>query len=153
MSYDRLAQEAASIPVEVHEKAMVPTIKGLYGDRTIWINRNLTTKAEKSCVLAEELGHHHTSAGDILDQRDLRNRKQERRALVWAYQKLVPLDGFVLAYKAGIRNRYELADHFGITEDFLETAIRYYKETHGLFAPMGRYYIYFDPLSVLEMFE
>lgn len=36
-------------------------------------------EAEKACVLAEELGHHYTAVGDIIDQSYYSNRKQELR--------------------------------------------------------------------------
>ena len=32
-------------------------------------------EAEKACVLAEELGHHYTTIGDIIDQKESENRK------------------------------------------------------------------------------
>ena len=34
-------------------------------------------ETEKACVLAEELGHHYTTVGDIIDQKESENRKQE----------------------------------------------------------------------------
>ena len=40
---------------------------GLYADGVTWIREDMTI-AEKYCVLAEEIGHHETSAGGILDQ-------------------------------------------------------------------------------------
>lgn len=153
MPYERLLREAQKNSIEVYEKPMTPSIKGLYGDNTVWVNSGIPTIAEKSCILAEELGHHYTSSGDILDQKELRNRKQEKRARNWAYERLVPLDGIVQAYKAGVSNRYEIAEFMNVTEDFLDTAIRHYSEKYGLFASNECYLIYFEPLMVVEMFE
>lgn len=42
-------------------------IKELYCDNSIGINKNIKTVTEKSCILAEEFGHHHTSVRCILD--------------------------------------------------------------------------------------
>ena len=42
-------------------------------------------------TLAEELGHHYTTVGDILDQTNVSNRKQERLARVWAYNRRIGL--------------------------------------------------------------
>jgi hypothetical protein len=104
--------------------------------------------------LAEELGHHYTTAGDILDQSQLNNRKQEKRARRWGYQKLVPLVKLVQAYKEGANNRFELADFLGVTEDFLEDAIKQYKEKYGTFHRIDdKYCICFDPLWILEVFD
>jgi Zn-dependent peptidase ImmA (M78 family) len=151
--YDNLLSEIEGQAIEVHEKKMSPRIKGLYGNNVIWINKNIPTTAEKGCILAEELGHHHTSTGNILDQRLLENRKQENRARNWAYEKLVPMTSFIDAHKQGIRNRHELAEFLEVTEDFLDLAIKRYKEKYGLMVQIGKCTICFEPLGVLELFE
>lgn len=153
--YEKLKLET---PVTVDDNAKLPaSVKGLYVEtpksKAILINKSVKSYAEKNCILAEELGHYHTSIGDIIDQTKLRNRKQESRARKWGYEKLVPLDGILLAYKAGVRNRFELAEFLDVIENFLDSAIRHYQEKYGLYAVSGRYCIYFEPLAVLEMFE
>ena len=70
-------------------------LKGLYCDGTIALNRDMYIETEKACVLAEELGHHYTTVGDIMDQTDITNRKQERRARIWAYHKLLSLNDLI----------------------------------------------------------
>lgn len=134
--------------VEIYEVDM--NIKGLYADGIIAISKRLGSSIEKVCILAEELGHYHTSAGDILDQSKIENRKQEKRARNWAYEKLVPLARIVQAYKSGVSNRYEMAEFLEVTEEFLDAAIHRYKEKYGLFAPLDNYIVYFDPLTVVE---
>jgi len=153
MTYEKLLREAAQHGIDIYEMPMRPRLKGLYSDNVIGINKYISSSAEKVCVLAEELGHYHTSSGNILDQRDIRNRKQERRARAWAYRRLVPLSAFVQAHKQGIRNRYEFADFLGVTEEFLESAIAYYQEKYGLSVKIGHYTIRFDPLGVLELLD
>lgn len=155
IKYDTLVQE---VPVAVDDRADLPeNLKGLYVEtasiKAILLNKSISTYKERLCILAEELGHYHTSSGNILDQNLLSNRKQEKRARNWAYEKLVPLSAFVQAHKQGIRSRYELADHFGVTEDFLDSAIKHYKEKYGLSVQAGKYTICFEPLGVLELFE
>ena len=66
----------------VKEKPLINNDGRIYKNR-IAIRTDLTD-IEKSCVLAEELGHYYTTVGDILDQSDDGNRKQERRARLWA---------------------------------------------------------------------
>lgn len=153
MMYENLLWEAEQHGIDIYEKPMTLTIKGLYSDEVIWINKNIPTNIEKACVLAEELGHYHTSAGDILDQTKISNRKQELRAREWAYEKLVPLSSFVQAHKNGIRNRYELAEYLGVTEEFLDSAIKRYKEKYGLYYSIKNYTICFEPLGVMELFD
>lgn len=128
-------------------------IKGLYSDNVIWINKRIPTRTEKTCVLAEENGHHYTSSGDILKQDSISNCKQEKRARAWAYEKLIPLPSFIKAARLGIRNRHELADYFGVTEEFLASAVNRYIEKYGTHKTVGNYTISFDPLLVLELFE
>lgn len=67
-------------PVAEIDMSAIPCLKGLYYNGTIGIDKNIETDKEKACVLAEELGHYHTSSGNILDQGDVFNRKQELRA-------------------------------------------------------------------------
>lgn len=128
-------------------------LKGLYCDGTIALNRDMYIESEKTCVLAEELGHHYTTAGDILDQTDTSNRKQERRARIWAYCKLLSLDDLIDSYKCGCRNRYEIADHLNVTEEFLIDCLAYYREKYGLYTKHKNYVVYFDPLVILSFIE
>lgn len=153
MTYEKLQKEAAQKGIDIYEESMNPTVKGLYGDKTIWINKGIPTNTEKACILAEELGHFHNTNGDITDQSKLTNRKQEQRARQWAYEKLVPLSSIVQACKAGIRNRYELAEFLEVTEGFLESSLKRYQEKYGLSATVGDYTVCFEPLQVLELSE
>lgn len=148
--YEKLLQEAHNERIEVVDIPFKGRIKGLYYNQVIALNKNIDTIAEKTCVLAEELGHYYTSAGNILDQKQLQNRKQERRARAWAYQRLVPLDKLIMAHKEGIRTRYELADYLGVTEQYLANALQYYKEKYGIYYRIGKYCICFDPLRILK---
>ena len=127
-------------------------IKGLYCDGVIAISDKLNG-TEKAAVLAEELGHHLTAAGCILDQSVTTNRKQELRGRIWAYNRLIGLTGILKAYRAGCRNCYEMAECLDVPEDFLRDAINYYRGRYGLFAHIDNYVIYFEPLGVFEMFD
>lgn len=151
--YETLINEAESQNIKVYEKPLLPCIRGLYGDNIIWLNRGLTLNTEKVCVLAEELGHYYTSSGNILEQKKVVSIKQEKRARNWAYEKLVPLESFIQAYKAKIRSRYEFAEFLNVTEEFLGHAIAHYKEKYGLYAQWTSYMIYFEPLGILELYE
>lgn len=153
MPYESLLKEAYQHDIDIYEEPMKPRIKGLYSNNVIWINKHISSPVEKACVLAEELGHYHTSVGDILNQKDTNNRKQEKLARTWAYKKLIPLPRIIEAYKTGIENRYELAEYLNVTEAFLLEALSRYKEEYGLFTKKGRYTIYFEPLAIMEMFE
>lgn len=151
--YETLLHEAEEERIDVVYRPLRGKTKGLYCNGVIAINRNISSTTEKACILAEELGHYHTSVGNILDQSKLQNRKQELQARAWSYQKLVPLDKLVEAYKAGIKTRHELADFLEVTEVFLMAALQKYKEKYGIYCRIGNYYLCFEPLGIIENFE
>lgn len=115
------------------------------------MSNNIETSAERACILAEELGHHFTAVGDILDQSDASNRKQELRGRIWAYNRLIGLTGIIRAYKAGCRNRYEVAELLQVSEDTLQEALDHYREKYGLCTQIDNYVVYFEPLGVVEL--
>lgn len=100
---------------------------GLYCDGCVWINESMPT-AKKTSVLAEEIGHYMTSVGDILDQSDLNNAKQERRARVWAFNKIIPIERITEAAAKGYTQVYEMAEYLDVDEDFLREGLAY----HGI---------------------
>ena len=123
----------------------------IYGKR-IAIRDSLKTTAEKAYALSEELGHYRTSSGDILDQFDSSNRKQEHRARMWAYDKLINLIGIIDCFKAGCRNRYEAAEYLNVPEECFQDTIDAYRRKYGQFVQVADYVIYFEPcLAVVEM--
>src|SRR5680860_935696 len=99
------------------------------------------TDKEKACILAEEYGHYRTTSGNILNQKNVSNIKQEKRARNWGYEKLVSLEKLIEAYKAGVQNCYDLADFLDVTEDFLQNALKHYQEKYGLYVKQEDYII------------
>lgn len=145
--YEELLIEAEKENIEVIERDFKSTIKGLYCDNVIATKKGMTYK-EKTSVLAEELGHYHRTYGDILDQSDTVNRKEERKARIWAYKRLVGLTKLIDAFNVGVKNRYELSEFLGVPEDFIEEAITYYYQRYGQLIQIDDYTIYFNPLVV-----
>ena len=148
---EELRQQAADCGVEVVDwKFTADRIKGLYCDGVIALSDSIETDAEKACILAEELGHHLTASGDILDQKNTGNRKQEQKGRAWAYDRLIGLSGIIRAYESGCRNRYEASDFLGVSEEMFQCAIDFYRQKYGLCVISGQYVIYFEPLGVIE---
>lgn len=151
-SFERLEDEACKdgINVITHEFRN-QRISGLYCDGTIGINKSINTSSGKACVLAEELGHHHTSVGNIIDMKDIRNRKQERQARLWGYNKLIGLTGIIKAFQAGCQSRHEMAELLDVTEEYLQECIDCYRDKYGVCTEVDNYIIYFIPrLAVME---
>lgn len=152
MTYDELFYEADSTGIIVKEKN-IPGYGGrIYGNR-IAIHDRLETTTEKACVLAEELGHYHTTVGDITDLSDSQNRKQERQARLWAYNKQIGLTGIIQAFEAGCQGIHEIAEYLEVTEEFLHEAIECYRNKYGVYTTLDNYIIYFIPnLTIGERF-
>ena len=106
------------------------------------------TIPEKTCALAEELGHHETSVGNILDMTSAVNRKQERQARLWAYNKQIGLIGLVRAFEHGCQNRFEIAEYLEVTEEFLEECIECYRNKYGICKRVDNYVVYFHTTAI-----
>lgn len=152
MTYEEL-MKSDDVSISEIDMSAVPSLKGLYYAGSIGIDKNLKTTKEKACVLAEELGHYHTSSGDILDQSNVANRKQELRARIWGYNKMIGLTGLISAVKANCRNVYEIAEYLDVTEDYLKEALAAYRSKYGLSKAVDNYWITFEPnLQIYEIF-
>lgn len=150
MNYDALLDEAHQEGLIVKEKPLKYNNGRIKGKR-IAIRQDIETNTEKTCVLAEELGHHHTSVGNILDMNDVRNRKQERQARLWGYNKLIGLSGIIRTFRAGCQNQHEIAEFLDVTEEYLQECIDCYRDKYGVYTIVDNYIIYFIPnLAVME---
>lgn len=143
-SYEILLSEASENGLIVKEKPLKYNNGRIKGSR-VAIRQDLATSVEKACVLAEELGHHYTTYGNILDQSDASNRKQELRARAWAYNRQIGLLGLIRAYEHGCRNRFEIAEYLEVTEEVLEECISYYRKKYGIYQSVDNYIIYIVP--------
>lgn len=150
MKYEALLDEANNNGLIVKEKPLHSSNGRIKGDR-IAIRKDIETSIEKACVLAEELGHYHTTVGNIIDMSDSQNRKQERQARLWGYNKLIGLTGIIQAFRAGCHSRHETAEYLGVTEEFLQECIDCYTEKYGEFVKVNNYTVFFIPnLAVME---
>lgn len=148
MAYESLLDMAIQEGIEVFENSYIGRVGGLYVDNTITINTRLETSIDKKCVLAEELGHHYLTCGNILDQTKSENRKEENKARKWAYDKLIGLEGIIEAYEYGVNSLYEMAEYLDVAEWFLINAIEYYDGFYGTPYEFDNYLVYFKPLAI-----
>lgn len=151
MTYEELLKEADSMGLIVKEKPL-QSGDGRIFDNKIAIRKDIPTQTEKACVLAEELGHHCTSSGNIIDQNIIFNRQQELRARMYGYNLSIGLMGIAKAFESGCRNLYEMAEFLDATEEYLKEAIESYRKKYGVFVTVDNYLIYFEPqLSVAKI--
>ena len=89
----------------------------------------LKSAADEMVKGLHELGHCDT--GSFYNEYatcDIR-KKHENRADKWAIQKIIPPDDLDTAVAEGHTDIWSLAEHFGVTEDFMRKAVCWY--THG----------------------
>ena len=150
MTYEDLLTRADCDGLVVKEKPIRGNDGRIKGHR-IAIRNTIETQDKKSCVLAEELGHYYTTVGNILDQSSVENRKQELRARLWAYNKMIGLFGIISAYERGCRSALEMAEYLNVTVEFLHDAISQYRSKYGVCVEVDNYVIFFMPsLAVME---
>ncbi len=92
----------------------------------IAINFSALEPGEELTALFHELGHCETrSFYNQFSPFDVQ-QKHENRADKWAIQKLIPKDELDTAVERGLKAPWELAEYFGVTEDFVKKAVCYY---------------------------
>lgn len=151
--YELLVDEAEKEGIIITQKNFKSDSKGLCKGNKIAIRKDIPTLCEKTCILAEEIGHFYTTIGNIIDLRDIRNRKQELKARIWSYNKLIGLVGIIGAFNNNCLNLYEMAEYLNVTEDFLQECIDCYRNKYGTYTKQDNYIIYFIPyLAVFKIF-
>lgn len=151
MTYEELKTKHKDLNIIEMDLSEVKGLKGLYFDGNIALERKMS-QTEKSCVLAEELGHYYTTSGNILDQTDVSNRKQEYRARLYGFNLKIGLMGLVRAFEHGCRSASDVAEYLDVTEEYLQEAIDCYQGKYGVYATVDNYVVYFTPaLGVLKI--
>ena len=143
MKYNALLNEANAEGISIKERPF-KTYDGRLKGKDIYLRKDMNT-TEKSCVLAEELGHYYTTVGNILDMNVPENRKQERQARLWGYNRVIGLFGLIRAYEHGCKDKYEIAEYLDVTEEYLEDCIDCYRDKYGECKTVDNYTIYFIP--------
>lgn len=154
--FEKLLSEANENNVTVYSNYDLhgTNLKGLYCDSSIALSNELNTQSEKVCVLAEELGHHYTTSGNIINVANTANRQQELKARLWAYNNQIGLRGIIECYKSRCQNLHDMAEYLEVTEQFLSDAIECYRSKYGVYIQVDNYIIMFEPsLYVLELFK
>lgn len=121
-SYEDLLKEYEN-ELDITERPM--RNDGLYADGCVWINSKMP-ESRKVSILAEEIGHHETSSGDILNLDNMDNARQEQRARKWAYKKLIPFEDVLRAVSAGCTRVWEFAEYLNVDEAFVKECFECY---------------------------
>jgi len=105
------------IPVPGMDAAYLNTKRG----EAIVLRRG-GTRAEQTCWLAEELGHHYTGSDLRLHYDSVEDWRAEARARKWAHDRLLSPDA-IRTVARNVSDIYELASVLDVTVPFLREAI------------------------------
>ncbi|MEG2907636.1 MAG: ImmA/IrrE family metallo-endopeptidase [Erysipelotrichaceae bacterium] len=108
-------------------------------DNTLCINideSKFETEYEKRVCLAHELGHCISGTLYTINHSNLYRGSAEYRADYRAAQLLVPIEKLNYCVSKGIIEKYDLADYFGVTEEFINRVLYIY-DNKGLLADMN----------------
>ena len=89
----------------------------------------LRSPQEEREKLAHELGHCITGSFYSIHTAVDNRQRHENRADKWAVKQLIPVGELDAAVASGCTELWELAEHFGVTEQFMRKAVCYY--VHG----------------------
>ncbi|MDR0917291.1 MAG: ImmA/IrrE family metallo-endopeptidase [Oscillospiraceae bacterium] len=97
----------------------------------VGIDKHLNSRDERT-RLAHELGHCET--GSFYSRYiKVQCRKQlENKADRWAFERLVPAEDIQSALNNGIFESWDLAEHFGVTDEFMIKALQHYTGQKGI---------------------
>ena len=143
------ATDAGCVVKEIDFEAYDGLVKG----NRIGIRKSIPTYMQKASVLCEELSHYLVNVGNILNQDDSNNRKQEHTARSLAHDILIGLDGIIRAYENECANLYEMSVFLDVPEEFIEEALTYYRRKYGEYVDMDNYRIYFEPSLMVQKID
>ncbi|MBC2196274.1 toxin [Listeria booriae] len=123
---------------------------GIYADGHILIERRMSNSYKKVVLLEEYLHYKHT-AGDILNESTLSNKKQENFVRRKNYETLFSWECIVRAYYLGFKYYHDVAEYFDLPESFVREAVEHYRRTHEKMWDVGEYIIYLD--NYIEVYK
>ena len=99
---------------------------------------DIKSAADEKVKLGHELGHCLTESFYTDSSPECIKQKHENRANKWAIQHLIPLNKLNEAVQHGHTEMWDLAEYFGVDEDFMRMAVCWYLygtlETENYFA-------------------
>lgn len=138
----------------VFDSSMPDGQSGLYVDNYVYLNPRQTHENLVGTV-AEEIGHHLTTVGDIVDQDTNLKRKQERLARDIGASLVVSPTDIINCYENGCKTIDDCVINLGVTNQVFEDAISYYARRFNGIKTENGYTIFFrenGTIGVLKIF-
>lgn len=134
------------------ENNMPDKQKGLYIDNVVYLNPRQSSN-ELASTVAEEIGHHLTSFGDIVAQDNNEKRKQEQKARDIGATLIVGPEDFIECYYERFTYMWESAEFLGITTEALKEAVKTYSKMYPDGLTYKNYRIIFRANGTVGVFE
>lgn len=87
----------------------------------------IETRAEQAVILVHEMGHIEADALNSARSPYDTEGRNERRAWKWAIRELLPVERLTEAVRSAQGRLWEVAEDLGVTQEFVERAIEYYR--------------------------
>lgn len=112
-------------------KALTIEIRNRYA---VFLDRyKIGSETDELCILAHEIGHIETGATHRLYSPYELIEQHEYKANAWAIRQLMPKAEVMYAAACGIRECWDLAEYFSVTEEFAAAAYAYYMRDEYFF--------------------
>lgn len=98
-----------------------------FGDFIVIDEKAMENSAEERTLAAHEIGHCETNAFYDYDSSLMLRSKAEEQATRWAVKKLINKNEMAELLRQGYE-KWDLAEYFNVTEDFIEKAYQLYFE-------------------------
>lgn len=111
-------------------KGVYLNIPTLFNNPIIGVSPNLINyHKEFNSILAEELGHHFTTYGNLIKNpknyyEEVQNSKKEMAARRWAANYMISNSDFIKALNDCIYNIYNMSEYFDITEELIKYKVK-----------------------------
>ncbi|WP_313627549.1 ImmA/IrrE family metallo-endopeptidase [Enterococcus italicus] len=125
---------------------------GLYVDNHIYLNPRQSPQ-QLAGTIAEEIGHHLTTVGDIIDQDTNLKRKQEQLARDIGATLVVSPADIINCYEYGCKTIDECVAYLNITRQVFDYAISYYARRFNGIKTENGYTIFFRENGTVGVFK
>lgn len=126
--------------------------KGLYINNVAYLNPQQTFE-ELIDTVGEEIGHHLTTVGDIIDQDTTEKRQQEQRARDVGRTLVISPQDIIDCYHERFAYPWECAEFLGVSVEAIIEAIKVYAKKYSGFMDYQNYTILFRTNGTIGVYE
>lgn len=127
MTIDLLYEMARAKGIHIHNYRFNKLVSMSTVDNIGIDKRKIKTSREHKTIIAHEIGHCTTGSFYNLKSKFETIERMEYRANRWAVEQLIPFDKYYQALTAGITEIWQLAEHFEVTEEFMQKTAQLYE--------------------------